>query len=95
MAGLDGIKKQIDPGKSLDKDLYALDEAEVKKIPTVCGSLREAMEALDKDRKFLTQGNVFTDDQIDAYIELKLQEIQISNILHILLNSRCITVVKL
>ena len=75
MAGLDGIKNKIDPGKSLDKDLYALDEAEVKKIPTVCGSLREAMEALDKDRKFLTQGNVFTDDQIDAYIELKLQEI--------------------
>ena len=46
-----------------------------KKIPTVCGSLREAMESLDKDRKFLTQGNVFTDDQIDAYIALKYEEI--------------------
>ena len=45
---------------------------EVKSIPTVCGSLREAMESLDKDREFLTQGDVFTDDQIDAYIALKV-----------------------
>ena len=48
---------------------------EVKNIPTVCGSLREAMESLDKDRSFLTQGGVFTDDQIDAYIALKFDEI--------------------
>ena len=75
MAGLDGIKNKIDPGKSFDKDLYALSENEVKKIPTVCGSLREAMESLDKDRDFLKQGNVFTDDQIDAYIALKFEEI--------------------
>ena len=75
MAGIDGIKNKIDPGKSFDKDLYALSESEVGKIPTVCGSLREAMENLDKDRAFLTQGEVFTDDQIDAYIELKFQEI--------------------
>jgi glutamine synthetase len=75
MAGIDGIKNKINPGKSLDKDLYALSDAEVQKIPTVCGSLREAMESLDKDRKFLTQGNVFTDDQIDAYISLKFEEI--------------------
>ena len=75
MAGLDGIKNKIDPGKSFDKDLYALSESEVKKIPTVCGSLREAMESLDKDRDFLKQGNVFTDDQIDAYIALKFEEI--------------------
>jgi len=75
MAGIDGIKNKIDPGKPLDKDLYALDESEVKKIPTVCGSLREAMENLDRDRKFLTQGGVFTDDQIDAYIALKFEEI--------------------
>ena len=76
MAGLDGIKNKIDPGESFDKDLYALSEDEVKKIPTVCGSLREAMESLDKDRDFLKQGNVFTDDQIDAYIALKFEEIQ-------------------
>ena len=69
------IKKKIDPGKSFDKDLYALSEDEVKKLPTVCGSLREAMQNLDKDRNFLTQGGVFTDDQIDAYIDLKFQEI--------------------
>ena len=68
-------KNKIDPGKSFDKDLYALSEKQVKKVPTVCGSLREAMEALDKDRSFLTKGNVFTDDQIDAYIELKYEEI--------------------
>ena len=57
--------------KTLFKDL----RKEVEKIPTVCGSLREAMESLDKDREFLTQGGVFTDDQIDAYIALKFEEI--------------------
>ena len=75
MAGLDGIKNKINPGDPLDEDLYALPENKVKKIPTVCGSLREAMESLDKDRDFLKQGNVFTDDQIDAYIALKFEEI--------------------
>ena len=68
-------KNKIDPGKAFDQDLYSLTEDEVKKLPTVCGSLREAMQNLDKDRKFLTEGGVFTDDQIDAYIELKFQEI--------------------
>ena len=52
-----------------------MSEEEVSKIPTVCGSLREAMESLDKDRKFLTEGGVFTDDQIDAYISLKMEEV--------------------
>ena len=75
MAGLDGIRNKIDPGKPLDDDLYALPESKVKKIPTVCGSLREAIENLDRDRDFLKQGNVFTDDQIDAYIALKFEEI--------------------
>ena len=75
MAGLDGIKNKINPGKPVDEDLYAMPENEVKNIPTVCGSLREAMENLDRDRKFLTQGGVFTDDQIDAYIALKFEEI--------------------
>ena len=64
MAGIDGIKNKIDPGKAFDQDLYSLSEDEVKKLPTVCGSLREAQN-LDKDRKFLTEGGVFTDD--DAY----------------------------
>jgi glutamine synthetase len=75
MAGLDGIKKKIDPGKPLDEDLYALPESKVKNIPTVCGSLREAMESLDRDREFLKQGGVFSDDQIDAFIALKFEEI--------------------
>ena len=75
MAGIDGIKNKINPGEPADQDLYAMSEDEVKNIPTVCGSLREAMENLDRDRKFLTQGSVFTDDQIDAYIALKFEEI--------------------
>jgi glutamine synthetase len=75
MAGLDGIKNKIHPGKAMDKDLYDLPPKELKKIPTVCGSLREALESLDKDRKYLTAGGVFDDDQIDAYIELKMVEV--------------------
>ncbi|UDF37556.1 UNVERIFIED_ORG: type I glutamate--ammonia ligase [Shinella sp. XGS7] len=75
MAGLDGIKNKIHPGKAMDKDLYDLPPKELKKIPTVCGSLREALENLDKDRKYLTAGGVFDDDQIDSYIELKMAEV--------------------
>jgi len=75
MAGLDGIKNKIHPGKAMDKDLYDLPPKELKKIPTVCGSLREALENLDRDRKFLTAGGVFDDDQIDSYIELKMVEV--------------------
>ncbi|GGK42464.1 type I glutamate--ammonia ligase [Salinarimonas ramus] len=75
MAGLDGILNKIDPGAAMDKDLYDLPPRELKKIPTVCGSLREALAALDKDRGFLKAGGVFDDDQIDAFIELKMQEV--------------------
>jgi len=75
MAGIDGIKNKIHPGKAMDKDLYDLPPKELKKIPTVCGSLREALENLDKDRKFLTAGGVFDDDQIDSFIELKMIEV--------------------
>lgn len=74
MAGLDGIKNKIHPGDPMDKDLYDLPPAELKEIPTVCGSLREAMEALDADREFLTAGGVMDDDQINAYLELKDEE---------------------
>ncbi|MET3329873.1 glutamine synthetase [Bradyrhizobium japonicum] len=62
MAGLDGIKNKIDPGPAMDKDLYDLPKEELKQIPTVCGSLREALENLDKDRAFLKAGGVFDDD---------------------------------
>jgi glutamine synthetase len=75
MAGLDGIQNKIHPGDAMDKDLYDLPAEELAQIPTVCGSLREALEALSADRGFLTQGNVFTDEQIDAYIELKMEEV--------------------
>jgi len=74
MAGLDGIQNKIHPGDPMDKNLYDLPPAELANIPTVCGSLREALESLDKDRAFLKMGNVFTDDTIDAYIELKMEE---------------------
>ena len=75
MAGMDGIKNKIHPGDASDQDLYELSDNEVAKLPTVCGSLREALEAVDQDRAFLTEGGVFTDDQIDGYIDLKMQEV--------------------
>jgi glutamine synthetase len=75
MAGLDGIQNKIHPGDPMDKNLYDLPAEELADIPTVCGSLREALENLDKDRAFLTQGGVFTDDQIDGYLELKMEEV--------------------
>ncbi len=75
MAGLDGIKNKIDPGDPMDKNLYDLPPRELKKIPTVCGSLREALTSLDKDRAYLKAGDVFTDGMIDAYIELKMEEV--------------------
>ena len=76
MAGLDGIKNKIDPGPAMDKDLYDLPKEELKQIPTVCGSLREALECLDKDRAFLKAGGVFDDDFIDSYIELKMTDVE-------------------
>ena len=75
MAGLDGIINKIDPGAPADKDLYDLPPEEEKNIPQVCSSLDVALEALDKDRDFLKAGGVFTDDFIDAYIELKMKEV--------------------
>ena len=76
MAGLDGIMNKIDPGGPMDKDLYELPPEELQDVPTVCGSLREALASLDTDRAFLTKGGVFDDDQIDAYIDLKMEEVQ-------------------
>ena len=76
MAGLDGITNKVDPGSAMDKDLYDLPPKELKKIPTVCGSLREALGNLDKDRAFLKAGDVFIDDFIDSYIELKMGDVQ-------------------
>ncbi|MBF0272719.1 MAG: type I glutamate--ammonia ligase [Magnetococcales bacterium] len=75
MAGLDGIENKIDPGAPMDKNLYDLPPEELKHIPTVCGSLREALDALDKNRDFLKKGDVFSDDLIDAWINLKMQDV--------------------
>jgi len=75
MAGLDGIQNKLDPGAPMEKDLYDLPPEEELNIPTVATSLEMAIEALDKDRAFLTAGGVFTDDMIDGYIELKKDEI--------------------
>jgi len=75
MAGLDGIQNKIHPGDAADKNLYDLPPEEDAKIPTVCASLEEALDALDKDRDFLTQGGVFSSDWIDAFITLKMEEV--------------------
>lgn len=75
MAGLDGIKNKIHPGEAMDKDLYDLPPEEDKLIPRVCHSLDMALDALDKDREFLTAGGVFSNDMIDAYIDLKMEEV--------------------
>jgi hypothetical protein len=76
MAGLDGIQNKIHPGEAASKDLYHLPPEEDALIPTVCASLEEALDNLNKDREFLTRGGVFTDSMIDAYIELKMQDVQ-------------------
>ncbi len=75
MAGLDGVENKIHPGEAASKDLYHLPPEEDAKIPTVCSSLEQALEYLDKGRAFLTKGGVFTDSYIDAYIDLKMQEV--------------------
>ncbi len=75
MAGLDGVENKIHPGEAATKDLYHLPPEEDAKIPTVCSSLEQALEYLDKGRGFLTKGGVFTDTYIDAYIDLKMQEV--------------------
>jgi glutamine synthetase type I len=75
MAGLDGVQNKIHPGEAADKNLYDLPPEEDAKIPTVCASLEEALAALDQDREFLSRGGVFTNEMIDAFIELKMEEV--------------------
>ena len=75
MAGLDGIKNKIHPGEPMDKDLYDLPPEELKQIPEVCGSLREALDSLAADHDFLLAGDVFSKEQIESYIELKWNEV--------------------
>jgi glutamine synthetase len=75
MAGLDGIQKKMHPGDAMDKDLYDLPPEEEKQLKLVSFSLEESLEALDEDRDFLKAGSVFTDDLIDAYIDLKTKDV--------------------
>jgi glutamine synthetase len=75
MAGLDGIQNKIHPGDPSDKNLYDLPPEEEALVPKVCHSLDMALDELDKDRDFLTRGGVFTNDMIDAYIELKMEDV--------------------
>ena len=77
MAGLDGIMNKIHPGDAMDKDLYDLPKEEALAIPTVCHALDQALDELDKDRAFLTAGGVFTDDMLDGYIQLKMEEVTV------------------
>ena len=75
MAGMDGILNKIHPGEAMDKNLYDLPPAELAQVPTVCGSLREALDSLAADHDFLLKGDVFSKDQIEAYIEIKRGEV--------------------
>ena len=75
MAGLDGVQNKIHPGDPIDKNLYDLPPSQAKKVPNVCSSLDMALEHLDKDREFLTRGGVFSDDMLEAYIALKMEEV--------------------
>ena len=75
MAGLDGIQNKIHPGEAMDKNLYDLPPAELAQVPTVAGSLREALDALAADHDFLLKGDVFSKDQIESYIELKMEDV--------------------
>jgi glutamine synthetase len=74
MAGLDGIQNKIHPGEAMDKNLYDLPPEELAAVPTVCGSLRQALDSLEADNDYLTKGDVFAPDMIEAYIELKREE---------------------
>jgi glutamine synthetase len=75
MAGLDGIENRIHPGDPMDKNLYDLPPEELKNVPTVCGSLREALGSLKADHEFLMKGDVFTHDLIESYSELRWEEV--------------------
>jgi glutamine synthetase len=75
MAGLDGIQNRIHPGDPIDKNLYDLPPDELAAVPTVCGSLRESLKALEEDSDFLKKGDVFTNDMIEGYLDLKWEEV--------------------
>ena len=71
MAGLDGITNKIEPGDPLDKDIYDLSPEEMKSVPSMPGSLEEALSCLEEDHQFLLKGDVFTEELIETFIEYK------------------------
>ena len=71
MAGLDGIENKMDPGSPLDKDIYELAPEEVPNIPSIPGSLEDALDALQRDHAFLLKGDVFTEELLRTYIDYK------------------------
>jgi glutamine synthetase len=75
MAGLDGIKNKIHPGKAVDEDIYHLPPERIKKLPCLCSSLEQALDELEADHTFLLEGNVFNKEIIEAYIALKREEV--------------------
>ena len=75
MAGLDGIKNKIHPGEAVAENLYELSEAETKKMPSLCSSLEQALNALEEDHAFLLEGGVFNKEILDAYIRVKREEV--------------------
>ncbi|MFM7622036.1 MAG: type I glutamate--ammonia ligase [Alphaproteobacteria bacterium] len=77
MAGLDGIQNKIDPGAAMDRNLYDASDEEMKSLPTVCSSLRQALDALEKDHTFLTRGDVFSQGMIESYIAMKMDEVKL------------------
>jgi glutamine synthetase len=72
MAGIDGIQNKIDPGEPLDKDIYGLSPEELSEIPSLPGSLEEALDALEEDHEFLLKGDVFTEDVIETWLDYKM-----------------------
>ena len=75
MAGIDGIQNKIHPGDAMDKDLYDLPPEEEAQLKTVAFSLDEALDALNADREFLLAGDVFSNDLLDGYVDLKMEEV--------------------
>ena len=89
MAGLDGIENKIHPGGPMDKDLYALPPEELAKVPQVCGSLREALDSLRPTTASCKKGGVFDQDFIEAYIDLKMEDVYAFEHTPIRSSSRC------
>jgi glutamine synthetase len=74
MAGIDGIENKVDPGEPFDKDMYALTPEEAAGVPTMPGSLEEALDHLEGNAEFLLKGDVFTADALERWIHYKREK---------------------